>query len=50
MRVMPRAETFREIALLDPDDFAVVLVDEGVEVARWWDVVAPREIWQALAR
>lgn len=47
VRRQPQASMFCEIAGVEPDAFAVVLVRDGAEVARWDDVVDPADVWKA---
>ena len=46
VRRQPQAEMFRELAGLPPHAFAVLLVRDGAEVARWDHVVEPDDIWR----
>ena len=45
VRRQPQAARFRALADLAPDAFAVLLVSDGAEVARWDHVVEPNDIW-----
>ena len=46
VRRQPQAARFRELANLAPDVFAVLLISDGAEVARWDHVVEPDDIWR----
>jgi hypothetical protein len=50
VRAMPQAATFREIAAVGADEFAVVLVEDGTEIHRSAEVVSPDEVWRAFGR
>ena len=47
VRRQPQAARFRELANLAPDAFAVLLISDSTEVARWDHVVEPDDIWRA---
>ena len=47
VRRQPQAAMLRELAGLGPDVFAVLLIRDSTEVARWGDVVEPEDIWRA---
>ena len=46
VRRQPQAAMFRELANLAPASFAVLLIRDSAEVARWDHVVEPDEIWR----
>ena len=50
VRRQPQREMFHELAGLAPDAFAILLIRDGAEIARWDDVVEPDAIWRALDR
>jgi len=47
VRRQPQAAMFRDLAGLDEQTFAVLLICDSVEVGRWDDVVEPDDIWRA---
>jgi hypothetical protein len=47
VRRQPQADTFRELANMGPSAFAVLLIRDNAEVARWDHVVQPEDIWRA---
>ena len=47
VRRQPQAAMFRDLAGLDEQTFAVLLICDSDEVVRWDDVVDPDEIWRA---
>lgn len=47
VRRMPDEAGFRELAGVEPDEFAVVMVRDGEAVRRWQDVTEPQELWTA---
>jgi hypothetical protein len=47
VRRQPQAAMFRELAGLDAQTFAVLLIRDSDEVARWDHVVEPADIWRA---
>lgn len=47
VRRQPQAAMFRELAGLDEQTFAVLLIRDSDEVARWDRLVEPDEIWRA---
>lgn len=47
VRRQPQAAMFRDLAGLDEQTFAVLLICGSDEVARWGHVVEPDEIWRA---
>lgn len=46
VRRQPQAAMFRELAGLAADAFAVLLIRDGTEVARWDDVVEADDVWR----
>jgi len=47
VRRQPQAAIFRQLADLAPDVFAVLLISDNAEIARWDHVVEPDAIWRA---
>ena len=47
VRQQPQPAMFRELAGLDAQTFAVLLIRDSEEIARWDHVVEPAEIWRA---
>ena len=47
VRRQPQAAMFRDLAGVDEQTFAVLLIRDSDELARWDDVVEPDDIWRA---
>ena len=47
VRRQPQAAMFRDLAGLEEQSFAVVLICDSEEIARWNGVVEPDDIWRA---